>query len=145
MMSSFTFLCPVTHTRCTGMPLTAVGAVVEHEISPGVWKVIAYFSRKLQNGQVNWSVQEKETYALVTALLKFEPWVGGGQVVVVNTDHQALWKWYREDLCTVSGPLRRRGRWHEFLGRIDIRLNYTKGEDNVLGDVMSRWAYPAGV
>ena len=56
----------------------AVGAVLEQEISPGVWKVIAYFSRKLQNGQVNWSVREKETYALVTALLKFEPWVGGG-------------------------------------------------------------------
>ena len=54
-------------------------------------------------------------------------------------------KWYREDLCTMSGPLGRRGRWHEFLGRFDIRLNYTKGEDNVLGDVMSRWAYPAGV
>ena len=64
----------------------AVGAVLEQEISPGVRKVIAYFSRKLQNGQVNWSMQEEETYALVTALLKFEPWVRGDHVVVVNTD-----------------------------------------------------------
>ena len=86
-MSSFTFLCPVAHTRRTPDASDfAVGAVLEQEISPGVWKVIAYFSPKLQNGQVNWSVQEKETYALVTALLKFEPWVGGSQVVVVNTD-----------------------------------------------------------
>ena len=123
----------------------AVGAVQEQEIPPGVWKVIVYFSRKLQNGQVNWSVREKETYALVTVLLTFEPWVGGGQVVVVNTDHQALLKWYREDLCTMSRPLGRRGRWHEFLSRFDIRLNYTKGEHNGLGDVRSTGAYPAGV
>ena len=45
----------------------------------------------------------------------------------------------------MSGPLGRRGRWHELLGRFDIRLNYTKGEDNVLWDVMSRWGCPAGV
>ena len=89
-------------------------------------------------------MREKESYALVTALLNFEPWVGGGQVVVVNTEHQALLKWYQEDLCTMLGPLGRRGRWHEVLGSLDIRLNYTKGEDNVLGDVMSRWVYPAG-
>ena len=88
----------------------AVGTVLEQEIPPGMWKVIAYFSRKLQNGQVNWSVREKETYVLVTALLRFEPWVGQGQVVVVNTDHQALLMWYREDLCTMSEPLGRRGR-----------------------------------
>ena len=123
----------------------AVSAVREQKTSPGVWNVIATFSLKLPNGQVDWSVREKETYALATALPKFEPWVGGGLVVVVNTDHQALLKWYREDLCTMSGPLGRLGRWHEFLCRFDIRLNHTKGEDNVLGDVMSRWAYPAGV
>ena len=57
-----------------------------------MWELVAYFSRKLQNGQVNWSVREEETYALVTGLLNFEQWLLGGQVVVVNTDHQTLLK-----------------------------------------------------
>ena len=69
---------------------------------------------KQDTGQYAWTPREKETYAVVACLLKFQAWVGT-QEVLVQTDHSSIVKWYKEDLCTISGQLGRRGRWHEFL------------------------------
>ena len=114
-----------------------------------------FYSRKLQGqradgvnfhknlGQIAWTPREKETYAIVTCLLKFQSWIGG-QEVTVQTDHSAIVKWYKEELTTISGPLGRRGRWHEFLSRFNLFIQYRPGKDNEAADALSRWAYPAG-
>ena len=77
-------------------------------------------------------------------LLKFHSWIGYNEVDVY-TDHSSIVQWYKEELCTLSGPLRRWGRWHEFLSRVNLLIHYYPGNKNVLTDTMSRWAYPAGV
>ena len=125
----------------------------------GSWRPVAFYSRKLQGeragttkegftrtkhtGQYGWTPREKETYAIVSCLLKFQSWIGG-QEITVKTDHSAIVKWYKEDLCTLSGPLGRRGRWHEFLSRFNLLIEYTPGPENHVEDALSRWAYPAG-
>ena len=63
----------------------------------------------------------------------------------MQTDHSSIVKWYKEDLCTISGPLGRRGRWHEFLSRFNLTTEYRPGDENDGADALSRWAYPAGV
>ena len=80
---------------------------------------------------------------MVCCLLKFQAWIGGAEVMV-KTDHGSILQWYKEDLCTISGPLGRRGRWHEFLSRFNLTIEYHPGEQNVVADCLSRWAYPAG-
>ena len=134
----------------------AVGGVLEQEQDDGNWHPVAFFSRKLQGsktagkhrdkgiGQVGWTVREKETYAVVCSLLKFQSWIGH-QEVLVRTDHSSIVQWYKEDLCTASGPLGRRGRWHEFLSRFHLVILYYKGAENEAPDALSRWAYPAGL
>ena len=62
----------------------------------------------------------------------------------MQTDHKAIVKWYKEDLFTISGPLGGRGRWHEFLSRFNLMIEYTPGPENQVGNALSRWAYPAG-
>ena len=62
----------------------------------------------------------------------------------MQTDHSAIVKWYKEDLCTLSGQLGRRRRRHEFLSRFNLMIEYTPGPENHAGDALSRWAYPAG-
>ena len=62
----------------------------------------------------------------------------------MQTNHSSIVKWYKEDLCTISGPLGRRGRWHEFLGRFNLTIEYRLGEDSDGADTLSRWAYSAG-
>ena len=61
------------------------------------------FSRKLQGnwdndhkvkgqGQIGWTVHEKETYTVVCCMLKFQSWIGN-QEVVVQTDHSIIVQW----------------------------------------------------
>ena len=83
--------------------------------------------------------EEHETYALVSCLLKFKSWIGGRKVIVY-TDHKSLESWYKGDLCTLSGPLGRRGRWHEFSSRYHIDVVYKPGKNNTVADVLSWWA-----
>ena len=75
-------------------------------------------------------------------LLNFQSWTGFSEVVV-KTDHSSIVQWYKEDLCTISGPLGRRGRLHEFLGRFNIMIEYNSVVNNEEADTLSRWAYPA--
>ena len=43
----------------------------------------------------------------------------------------------------LSGPLGRRGRWHEVLSGYHIEVVYKSGKDNTVADGLSWWAYPA--
>ena len=103
---------------------------------------MAFFSRKLNKHQLNWTPREKETYAVVEALKKWAGWVGL-QPVVVTTDHKSLEDWVHEKVDTPSGPAGRRARWHEVLSKFDLSVQYVPGKDNVVADAMSRFAYPA--
>ncbi len=47
---------------------------------------------------------------------------------------------YGSHLTTTAGP---RARWHEVLFRFDLRVQYIPGNENVVADCMSWWAYPA--
>ena len=126
----------------------AVGAVLQQYDQNGVLRPVAYFSRKLtgdltkRTGQKGWSPQEQETYAIVAALEKYQHWING-QPVTVRTDHKSLESWHKERVDTLAGPLGRRGRWHEFLSRFNLTVEYLPGTDNTTADTLSRWAYPA--
>jgi hypothetical protein len=61
----------------------ALGAVLEQQWE-GKWVPVAFYSRKLAKEQKNWTLQEKETYAIVAALRKWEGWIGFQQAVVKN-------------------------------------------------------------
>ena len=130
-------------------------ALLEQEQDDGQWHPVSFFSRKLQEnktskthrktwlGRVGCTARQKETYAVVCSLLKFQSSIGNREVLVC-TDHSSILRWYKEDLCTVTRPLARGGIWHVFLSSFDLVIQYRKGEDNGAPDALSRWAYPAG-
>ena len=131
----------------------AVGAVLEqlHEGNqvPTLQDVLAtrtkpvgFMSRKLTQGQRNWTPREQETYAVILALKKWANIIGS-QPITIITDHKSLEEWHHETLDTPSGPLGRRSRWHEFLSRFDVTVAYLPGKTNDIADCLSRWAYPA--
>ena len=76
-------------------------------------------------------------------LLKFQSWIGFSEGMV-TTDHSSIVQWYKEDLCTISGPLGRRGWWHKVLRRFNIIIEYNPGLTHEEADTLPRWAYPAG-
>ena len=104
----------------------------------GKERPVAFFSRKLLGkpgmGQRGWSVREQETYAIVLALLKFRSWIASSQIeIICCSNRKSLEAWFKEDLGTVSGPLGRRGRWHEFLSSFNITFCYAKGGEKLVG------------
>ena len=133
----------------------AVGGVLEQQHEDGNWHPVAFYSRKLQGnmagfhgstrnkGQFAWTPREQETYAIVCCLLQFQSWIGGS-AVEVQTNHSAIVKWNRKDLCTISGLLGRRGCCHEVLSRFNLIITYRPGEGNQVADALSRFAFPAG-
>ena len=125
------------------MPLgTQYVAVLSQLDSEGREQPVAFYSKKLQDkdglGQWAWSVREQETYGLVYATFKFRIWIGSSQVQVkACVDHKSLESWYKEDLSTISCPLGRRGRWHDFLSGFDLEFIYLPGPENVVTDALS--------
>jgi hypothetical protein len=132
----------------------AVGAVLEQPKYWGQEKkkadlssiretvTVGFMSRKLAGSQLKWDVRDKEAYAVVCALDKFEGAIGL-QPVVVLTDHKSLEHWATEVVSSSTGQSGKRARWHQRLSRFDLQVAYVPGKDHVVADAMSRWAYPA--
>ena len=105
----------------------AVGAVLLQ-----MGKPIAFESKKLDKAQQNYSVYEKELYAIVHALKKWRHYLYGAQFEIVF-DHESI-KWFPQQ-TDLKG---RKARWAEILQEYDARLRYCKGRYNVVADALSR-------
>ena len=133
---------PLFYLRCDASDW-AVGCTLE-QYDPKAQKnfPVAFWSKRLAPGHKKWSPLEKEAYAIVEALRKYQTWIGNNPALVV-TDHKSLDAWAMQHLKTPGGPLGRRGRWHETFSRFALEVLYVPGKNNEVADAMSRWAYPA--
>jgi hypothetical protein len=130
----------------------AVGGVLEQRVPDDSgevdWRPVAFYSKKLtggpNEGQRHWVIREKETYAVLACLLRWESWIGNREVTVMS-DHEALKHWHEEVWNTPAGPAGRRARWHEVFSRFNLIILYQAGKDATVPDAMTRWAYPAGL
>ncbi|CAM4628952.1 unnamed protein product [Lepidochelys olivacea] len=66
-----------------------VGAVLMQKGPDQEFHPVVFLSKKLSERESNWSVSEKECYAIVYALEKLHPYVWGWRFYL-QTDHAAL-------------------------------------------------------
>jgi hypothetical protein len=95
-------------------------------------KPIAYFSEKLGGAQLNYSVYDKELYALVRALETWQHYLWPKEFVI-HSDHEALK--YLKGQAKLN---RRHSKWVEFIETFPYIVKYKKGKDNVVADALSR-------
>ena len=88
--------------------------------------------RKFNKHQLNYSVVEKETLALIWALQQFEVYVGSGPVVIY-TDHNPL-----TFLNSLRCANQRLIRWSLSLQAYTLDIRHIKGKDNLVADALSR-------
>ena len=131
----------------------AIGAALEQfpkhddvppleEIKEGCTVAVGFMSRKLTPGQRDrWDTRDKETYAVVSGLERWAGYIGYNKVLVL-TDHKSLESWHKEHVAGM-GPTGRRARWHSKLNKFRIEVIHVPGSTNIVGDALSRWAYPA--
>jgi retrovirus-related pol polyprotein from transposon 17.6 len=56
--------------------------------SKEIWYPISYFSQGLKKHQINYTITEKETLAVIVAIRKFKQYLEGK--FTIETDHHAL-------------------------------------------------------
>ena len=111
----------------------AVGGVLEQE-EHGVWRPVAFYSRKLSPAEQRYTTRERECLAVKQCLVVWRHYLLGAPFVV-KSDHESL-KWLRtQDVATLSDRLL---RWVEFFSLFDFDQGYIPGELNVLPDHLSR-------
>lgn len=110
------------------------GAVLIQKSEEGIDHPVAFFSRKFNSYQLNYSVIEKEAQALIWALQHFDVYVGATEgPLVVYTDHNPL-----TFLCSLQSPNQRLMRWCLFLQAYLLEIGHIKGLEILIADALPR-------
>lgn len=108
----------------------AVAAVL-HIKQGDSWKPVEFYSKSLSKTQQNWPAREREAYAIVIALLKFDCYLRG-RSFTVHTDHESL-KWMLD--C----PRGKIARWAGLMAEYDLSIYHRKGKELIHIDFLSRF------
>ena len=112
----------------------AIGAILSQRDDENKLHPVAYFSRCLNNAELNYSITEKELLAIKSA---FSTWrhllLGAKHQITVFTDHKNL-------IYTLGGKVgnQRQHRWHLFFQAYNFQLIYRQGRKNGKADSLSR-------
>lgn len=98
------------------------------------WLPIEFTAKKLNGPQLRWPVREKEAFAIIHCLGKFDVFLRTNPFVV-HTDHQSL-TW----LQTAKGG--KLARWASRLAEYDMKIFWKKGKDMAHVDFFSRQVEP---
>lgn len=100
------------------------------QLVDGKERPVAFMSRALTAVECKWSTIEKECYAIVCALKKFEHLIRDTHFTL-RTDHKNL-TYVNDSVC----PKVR--RWKMLMSEYDFDIEYIKGELNIPADAFSR-------
>jgi len=101
-----------------------LGAVISQQNKP-----IAFYSKKLNKSQLNYTTTEKELLAIVETLREFRN-ILLGEKVVVYTDHK--------NLTYKAFNTERVMRWRLIIEEYGPTLQYVKGTTNIVADALIR-------
>ena len=91
---------------------------------------ILFMSKTLSSSEQKWKTIDKEAYAIVYALYKFDHLLRGAQLTL-RTDHKNL-------TYLVDSKSERVQRWRTEMQEYDFVVEHIAGEANVLADAFSR-------
>ncbi|XLU64181.1 hypothetical protein S245_023390, partial [Arachis hypogaea] len=94
----------------------------------------AFESRKLNDTERRYTIQEKEMTAVVHCLRTWRHYLLGSHFIV-KTDNVATSYFQTQKKLSPK-----QARWQDFLAEFDFEFEYKSGKTNVVADVLSRKA-----
>lgn len=110
----------------------AVAACLSQLNEYNIEQPIAFASKKLTKSQESYATIEKEAYAIIFALKKFETYIFGSEIQIVS-DHNPL-TFLRE--CSPQSA--RLQRWSLALEKFNTHVSYRRGKFHINADSLSR-------
>jgi len=111
----------------------AIGAVLnQYNESSKCEQPIAYFSRKLKDTEIKYSISEREALAIYESVKNFQPYLWLQKFKII-TDHTAL-KFLFKNKNTVP----RIARWSLYLSDFEYEIEYKCGKAHFVPDYLSR-------
>jgi 5-bromo-4-chloroindolyl phosphate hydrolysis protein len=104
-----------------------IGAVLSQEDKP-----IAYFSEKLNEAKVKYSMYDKEFYAIIQALKKWRHYLIPKEFVLYNDNHALQFVTQQEKLN------QRHAKWVEYMKNFTFVIKHISGTANKVVDALSR-------
>jgi hypothetical protein len=98
-----------------------------------VLRPVAYFSKKMDQHQVNYEIHDKELLAVVLCLKEWDAELRSVKSFKVITDHKNLEYFTKPRLLG-----ERQMRWALLLGRYNMEIVYRPGKENVRADALCR-------
>ena len=111
---------------------TGIGGVLAQLDDEGSERPIAFYSKKLNRAQQNYSITELECLAAIKSIEKFRAYIEGLEFKVI-TDHASL-KW----LMSQSDLNGRLARWSLNLQGYNFSIEHRKGKLHIVPDSLSR-------
>ena len=111
----------------------AIGGVLMQHDTDGQLKPLAYYSRKLQQAELNYPTHDLEMLAVIDSLKQWKHHVLNGTKTTVITDHHSL-----RFFNTQQHLSPRQTRWMEFMSQFDVTITYKPGVTNTVADALSR-------
>ena len=117
---------------CTDASAKAIGASLNQQNEGNKSTPIAFFSRKFNKAEEKYSTFDRELLAIYLSIKHFKHYLEGSHFTVM-TDHKPLTK-----AMHMKDPSPRQWRILERLSQFDFDIQFIKGEDNVVADLLSR-------
>ena len=111
----------------------AVAGCLSQYDDVGVLRPVAYFSKKMDQHQVNYEIHDKELLAVVLCLKEWDAELRSVQNFKVITDHKNLEYFTKPRLLG-----ERQMRWALLLGKYNMEIVYRPGKENVRADALCR-------
>lgn len=112
----------------------AFGGVLSVRKKDGTWRPIEFLSRKFSDAESRWHTQEREAFAIISALDNWSDYCRG-RSIQVHTDHASL-QWL---LGAKKGKL---ARWAMRLAEYDLEVHHRRGTSLSHVDYLSRHVEP---
>jgi hypothetical protein len=114
-----------------------IGGILCQEDDNGVERPIQYVSHQLNKSQANYSVIEKEAFALIYCLKKLRTYLLDSDFVCY-TDHKPLLSFFVGEIANTKIQ-----RWAVLLASFNATVKYRPGRNNVRADMLSRIKCPS--
>lgn len=129
-------------TDSSGYGVAAV--LLQRESNADVWHPVQFASRSLNAAERNYSNIEREALSVVFGIEKFKKFLLGTQFIIRN-DQQPLRKLFAHNAGVPTTCSARIQRWSLKLSQFNYTFQYSRGENNVHSDCLSRLPLPETV